>query len=348
MTAEAVGLHRRGKLSTKEAISLLRLALEVKPAYPELQNHLAIALQIRGEIDEALSHWEKAVALKPDYAEAYGNLARALSEQGKTGLALACWQRAVALNPDGVEMHCGFAVALRDAGRPSEAIDRYQKALAVAPDHVEARFGIAGVLETEGRTDDATRHYELALALNPDLADLRFRVCTEQLPVLYLDEAEIEGRRAAYRRRLEQLCADVEAGRAVGDIAAAVGVYQPFFLPYQGHNDRDLQSKYGSLVCRVVAEKYRAASMPPPPLQGEKVRVGIVSGMFCHHPVWKLMINGWLSKLDRSKFELFGYHTDAAKNAQTESPLRAATASSRDLCPPIAGAKRFLPIARIS
>ncbi|MGA8615978.1 MAG: tetratricopeptide repeat protein [Xanthobacteraceae bacterium] len=341
---------QRGR--TDEAIELLRRALGIKPAYPEAHNNLGVALQKRGGIEQAVSHWEKAVSLKPDYVDAYNNLARALSQQGKTGLALACWERAVALKPDHVgahgdfaaalqranrfdeaiahyeralalkpdhvEMHCGFAAALRNAGRPSEAIARYQKALTLSPDHVGAHVGIAGVLEAEGKTGDATAHYERAVALKPDLAHLRFRLCTAQLPILYLDEAEIEGRRAAYRRRLEQLCADVEAGRAVGDLAAAVGSNQPFYLPYQERNDRDLQSKYGALVCRAISDKYPAASMPPPPAPGEKIRIGIVSGLFRHHTVWKLMIRGWLSQLDRSKFQVFGYHTGADRDAQTE------------------------------
>jgi predicted O-linked N-acetylglucosamine transferase (SPINDLY family) len=39
------------------------------------------------------------------------------------------------------------------------------------------------------------------------------------------------------------------------------------------------------------------------------VRVGIVAGLFRHHTVWKLMIKGWLTQLDRNRFEVFGYHT---------------------------------------
>ncbi len=337
---------------TDEAVGLLRRAVAVNPAYPEALNNLAIALKQRGEIDEALGHWEKAVTLKPDYGQAFGNFARALAEQGRTGLAFACWARAVALSPDdvgahadfaaalqranrfdeavshyeralalkpdNVEMHCGFAAALNKAGRPLEAIARYQAAIALAPEHVGAHVGVAGVLETEGRTGDATLHYERALALRPDLAHLRFRLCTAQLPILYLDEAEIEGRRAAYRRRLEQLCEDVEAGRAAGDLAGAVGSNQPFYLPYQGRHDRDLQMRYGSLVCRIIAEKYPAAPLPAPPEPHEKVRVGIVSGFFRHHSNWKIPIKGWLTQLDRSRFQLFGYHTGTERDAQTE------------------------------
>jgi predicted O-linked N-acetylglucosamine transferase (SPINDLY family) len=341
---------QRGR--TDEAVELLRRAIDANPAHPEAHSNLGVALKTRGEIEQAVVHWEKAIALKPDYGQAYGNLARALSEQGKTGLALACWQRAVALRPDDVgpyadfaaalqrvnrfdeaithyeralaikpdhvEMQCSFAAALIRASRFPEAITRYQKALALAPEHLGAHMGIGSALEVEGKTGDATAHYERALALKPDLANLRFRLCTAQLPILYLDEAEMEGRRVAYRKRLDQLCSDFEAGRDIGNLAAAVGSNQPFYLPYQGQNDRDLQSKYGALVCRAIAAKYPAAPMPSAPARDEKIRIGIVSGFFRYHSNWKIPIQGWLSQLDRSKFEVFGYHTGNDRDAQTE------------------------------
>jgi predicted O-linked N-acetylglucosamine transferase (SPINDLY family) len=350
-------LLQRGRID--ESIASLRRSVEIKPHYPEAHNNLAIALQKRGETEQALAHWEKAVTQKPEYAQAYSNYAKALAEQGRAGMALACWQRAVALDPndvmahgdfatalqklnrfdeaaanydralalkpDNVEMHCGYAAALRGAGRPAEAIARYQKALLLAPDHLGAHAGLAGVLESEGRTGDATLHYERALALKPDLAELRFRLCTAQLPVIYLDEAEIEGRRIAYRKRLERLSADFESGAPIGDVAAVVGNNQPFYLPYQGQCDRELQSTYGAMVCKAMAAKYPPPEMPPPPAPGEKIRVGIVSGLFRHHTVWKLMIRGWLSQLDREKFEVFCYHTNDTKDAQTEIAVKQAT-----------------------
>jgi protein O-GlcNAc transferase len=337
---------------TDEAIELLQQALDLNPDLAEAHNNLGVALRSHGETEQAVPHWERAVALKPDYVDAYDNLARGLAESGRTGLALACWQRAVALQPDHVqaladfaaalqranrfdeavahyqqalalrpdhiELHCSFAAALRSVGRLSDAVARYEQALLLAPDHVGAHVGVAGVLELQGRTGDATAHFERALALRPDLADLRFRLCTAQLPILYRDEAEIEGRRAAYRRQLQRLSDEVEAGRASADLAAAVGSNQPFFLPYQGQNDRELQGRYGSLVCRIIADKYRAAPLPPPPAKEEKVRVGIVSGLFRHHSNWKIPIRGWLSQLDRQKFQLFGYHTSTNRDAQTE------------------------------
>ncbi len=69
----------------------------------------------------------------------------------------------------------------------------------------------------------------------------------------------------------------------------------PFFLAYQGRNDRDLQRLYGSMICRVMEREYPAADLPPPPAPSEPVRVGIVSGCFYGHSNWKIPIKGWLS-----------------------------------------------------
>jgi predicted O-linked N-acetylglucosamine transferase (SPINDLY family) len=110
---------------------------------------------------------------------------------------------------------------------------------------------------------------------------------------------------------------DFEEGRIPGELAGAVGSSQPFYLAYQGSNDRDLQRVYGEAMCRAVANAYPEAPIPPPPGPEEKVRVGIVAGLFRHHTVWKLMIKGWLTQLDRNRFQVFGYHTAAPQDEWT-------------------------------
>jgi predicted O-linked N-acetylglucosamine transferase (SPINDLY family) len=132
------------------------------------------------------------------------------------------------------------------------------------------------------------------------------------LPILYVSESDIAARRAAYRRRLEALC------RGGVEFADGVGSGQPFYLPYQGCDDRDLQALYGSFVCRVMAERYPAVPPALPPPADEPVRVGIVSGFFRNHSNWKLPIKGWLSQLDRRRFRVFGYHTGWRRDAETE------------------------------
>lgn len=55
------------------------------------------------------------------------------------------------------------------------------------------------------------------------------------------------------------------------------------------------------------------------PPQRAKIRVGVVSGYFRHHSVWKIPIRGWLLGLDQSVFEIVCYHTGAECDGQTEA-----------------------------
>ena len=51
---------------------------------------------------------------------------------------------------------------------------------------------------------------------------------------------------------------------------------------------------------------------------GEQVRVGIVSAFFREHSNWKIPIKGWVSRLDRHRFRLFGYHTGITQDDETK------------------------------
>ena len=119
----------------------------------------------------------------------------------------------------------------------------------------------------------------------------------------------MEERRRAYADQLAILAADAKAEDFSRDLGAEVGSAQPFFLPYQGRNDRDLQSAYGNIICAAALRRFGAATLAPPPRPGEKLRVGIVSGFFRMHSNWKMRIRSWLERIDRSRFEVFGYYT---------------------------------------
>jgi predicted O-linked N-acetylglucosamine transferase (SPINDLY family) len=173
-------------------------------------------------------------------------------------------------------------------------------------------------LSENGRQAEAIAAFQRALDIKPDYAEARLALCMSQLPFIYADEDEIATRRAAYRESLASLCEDFDGLKPPYDLAAAFGSSQPFLLAYQGFNDRDLQSLYGSLACRIMAGGRRPAPLRAPPKAGERIRLGIVSGFFCRHSNWKIPIKGWLSQMDHRKFQLFGYHTSATEDAETQ------------------------------
>jgi tetratricopeptide (TPR) repeat protein len=308
-------LRSLGRLD--EAIGHYRRALDLKPNYAEALSGVAVVLLDQGKRDDAIAHLRQAVVLRPENAEAHNNLGVVLMGHGRLEEAIARYEHALALKPDYADAQMNYGTALYEQGRISEALARFRRAVAVQPDHVDAILKLAAALGTELEVDEITALLERTIELKPDLGFARLALCMAQVPILYRDEAEIAPRRAAYRKRLEQLCRDHEEGRVPGNLADAAGSTQPFYLAYQGYNDRELQTLYGGLICRAVAAAYPAAPMPSPLKPGEKVRVGIVAGLFRHHTVWKLMIRGWLTQLDRRKFEVFGYHTSDAQDELT-------------------------------
>jgi protein O-GlcNAc transferase len=301
----------------KDAIAHYQRALALDPDHPGTHCNLGLALRDQGHFDQAVAHFLRALELSPDYAEVHNNLALAYHDQGRLGPAVTHFEHALAIKPDYAGAHANLGIALQDQGRLDDAISHFEAALALRPDFAVVLHNLAGLLQQQGRVDEAASRHRQVLSISPDYADARFGVCMAQLPIIYQDAGEIAKRRAAYEDHLRGLSRDLGQPGAASRLAKGVGSHQPFFLAYQGQNDRDLQALYGSAVCRVMSERYPIPALAPPPRPEEPVRVGIVSEFFRNHSVWKLNIRGWLSQLDRRQFRLFGYHTGKRRDAAT-------------------------------
>ncbi|HXQ40400.1 MAG TPA: tetratricopeptide repeat protein [Candidatus Udaeobacter sp.] len=308
-------LREQGKLA--EAMACHVRALELKPSLAAAQNNLGNAFKEQGKLTEATACYERALAIKPDFAEAHNNLGNALKEQGRLDQAAACYERALALKPSLAAGHNNLGGVFKEQGRLVEAVACYERALALKPGFAEAHSNLGGALQQQGKLAEAMACYERALALKPDFAEARFALCMAPLPIVYGDEAEIESRRATYQENLQALSDHADRQGTLRGLARGVGTSQPFYLAYQGYNDRECQIRYGSLICRIMADCYAPAVLPGPPEPQEPVRVGIVSGFFRQHSNWKVPIKGWLARLDRRKFRIFGYHTGIKTDGET-------------------------------
>ena len=346
----AIAFQARGQRD--EAIGHLRSAIAIAPKDPDSHGQLAALLQERGKIDEAVASWRNALALTPNHPAALGNLGGALLEQGAIDEAVECCRRAAALAPNFPDAHYNLALALRRRGWLEEAASACRRALVLRPDFAEAhatlgvlfkeqgrldeaesalrqaltlrphdpetQVNLGAVLQEQGHGTEAVAELAHALARNPNLIEARLAVCMAQLPPIAMSEDEMAAARRAYANHLGELSKAVGTTIPLRDFAEAIGTSQPFYLAYQGRNDRELQSLYGDMVCRASAGRFPPAPLAAPPDAGEKIRVGIVSGFFWNHSNWKLPIKGWLTKLDRTRFELFGYHTGTVRDSATE------------------------------
>ncbi len=309
-------LRSLGRLD--EALQHFELVLASGPASPVAHFSLAAMCDQIGRKLDAETHYRSAIALRPDFADAHIHLASLLQDTDRLPEALAHAERAVALRPDSAGARNNLGNILRALSRHAEAIAQYEAALAIDPNSFMAHYNCGVALRGETRIAEARQHFAAAFELRPDFLEAELALSMAELPALYKDEAEIAERRDAYASRLARLCSDVEGAGVPAALASVVGSHQPFYLPYQGRNDRELQSRYGSLVCRVLASKYPTPpALPDPPAANEVVRLGIVSGFFRQHSNWKIPLKGWLKQLDRTRFHVSGYYTSGERDAET-------------------------------
>jgi len=316
---QGLSLQQQGRVA--EAQACYRRVLETDPQDVDANNLLSVLKAHEGKWEEALRHIEVAFHRAPTSALVLLNYGNILGEIGRELEALARFDQALAINPQLSSLWINRGSILKRLRRYDEAVASYQRAITLNPNEADTHYNLGLALHHQGQHGRAGECFDRALELSPGFLRASVARCMAELPVLYADEAEIDRRRAAYGVRLKSLA--LGAVQNPREIANAIEAIPPFFLPYQGRNDRDLQALYGAIVCRAMAQnmplpEHLAHAASP----GERVRVGIVSGFFRSHSNWKIPIKGWVSQLDRRRFQLFGYHTDSLQDNETQVARR--------------------------
>ena len=341
-------LRRWGRLAEAEA-AYQRAAVS-DPLRPEAPFGLGLVQQAQGRGETAAASFRQAIARVADFAPAHGALAAVLLETGELAAAASAAEMACALAPNdpllagmlasvrnaqgrhgeaamlcrdalaqgqGAPLLNTLGLALKEAGRLGEAAACLIDAIELAPALTSARYNLAAVRKEQGRTDEAVALLRGLVEEQPALAAARFALCMAHLPPVYDSSTEVAERRIDYGAELDGLIAWAELNGAA-KLAPGIGAAQPFALAAQGRNDIELQARYGRLVCQAAAGHYRPIRLAAKPLPGERIRVGVVSGFFRDHSVWRLPTKGWASHLDRARFALLGYHTSTLRDAETE------------------------------
>ena len=316
-------LNNRGLALAKlkrftEALASYDKALAIQPSFGEAHNNRGNALKALMRFDDALASFDNAIAARPDSAEPHCNRGNVLVQLERFDDALASFDRAIAVRPHFAEAHRGRGDALANLNRFDDALASFDRAIAIKPHYVDAWISRAEALFTCNRNDEAVKSAQAAIDIDPGNALCRFLSCVCELRILYGNESDVQARRRAYEHKLRAICSDYEAGRLRTNMIEAIAHCKPFYLAYQGRNDRDLQTLYGTLACRAIGAQSRQGALPAAPEAGQPIRVGFVSSHFYAHSNWKIPIKGWMSQLDRNRFKIFGYHLGRQRDQETE------------------------------
>jgi predicted O-linked N-acetylglucosamine transferase (SPINDLY family) len=315
----------------EETLGIAQQSLKLNPepaSMALIYYHMGLANTYLKKLKPAIAAYRQSIHFGSTNPLVFNQLGLALNQQKQLGEAIKAYQTALELAPELVEAHINLGNVYKQQGKFDEAVEVYQTALQLDPDSVSAYLNLGNTLKRQGKPEEAICAYQRALSINPDLDEARFAICVSQLSILYVDEAAVQHSREQYQQQLCQL-ADyyAQATPAVRARAAElVGWTQPFYLAYQGLNDRALQKTYGEMICRLMASRYPQWSQPialPKPAPHEKLRVGFVSGFFRTHSVWKIPLKGWIENLDKSEFELLGYYTVPSQDTETHQASKA-------------------------
>jgi protein O-GlcNAc transferase len=318
-------LREKGRL--QESVDAYQKALRLNPTHPDIHNNLGMVLDALGRSAEAADHYREAIRLKPDFCDAYSNLAAALKNQGNLLDAIAAGSKALALDPSNAKSLLNMGNAHSQLGRIEEGIVYFRQALRFNPNLCEAHLNLGHSLREGGEKEEAAIHFQKALSLKPNSLPARLGNCIGLIPLLHDSVEEIAAVRQSYENNLERLGGEIDFtdAQVLNQAVQLVGTCQPFFLAYQGENDRRLQSLYGNLMVRIQSACYpswsKRRSMPANK-PGEPLRIGIVSGFYFFHSNWKIPIKGWVENLNRRDFQLFGYYTGHSVDDQTEIARR--------------------------
>ena len=285
----------------EQALAPMQRSAELSPHDAEGHSNLGHTLGSLGRFEEAQASCRRAIALRPDYPEAHNNLGNTLRDLGCLLEAEASCRQAIALRPDYAEAHSNLGVTLMALGRPLQAQASYRQAIALKHDYAEAHNNLGNTLKDFGRLSQAEDSYRQAIALKPDYAEAHSNLGVVLIALGRLSEAA-----ASYRQAIALKPDYVEAHSNL-----------LFGMNYAGYlsvtASLEEARRYGASVSQKAGHKYTAWHCPQAP---DKLRIGFVSGDLRNHPVG-YFLEGLLSNIDRSKFELIAYTNTPAEDELT-------------------------------
>jgi predicted O-linked N-acetylglucosamine transferase (SPINDLY family) len=246
--------------------------------------------------------------------------AEALTLLNKLVDAADTYRLALAREPNNPECLLRLSHTLMQMNCHEESYHHAQHFLRVVDD-VALGYVLAGRAAREtGRWQEARLYLLRASELDPSHLFARVLCCMSVFTVC-MDQAETESLMRTYAAELDQLVqySCFETAEQTNNAVDGIGALPPFFLPYLGGNVKDLQTKYGSWICAIMAAKYpQFTHSLPQHASHKKIRIGIISHYFHTHSNWKIPINGWLEQLDRQIFSLHCFHTGDISDQATE------------------------------
>ncbi len=342
--AFALGRALKAADNRHGAAAAYRRALALQPDHAEAMVSLGIVLKDLEQLDEAIALYDKALAIDPRLAAAHANRAHALAlraeRQAEEGIdqepddeLLEAQGRAVALDLENPQLHRNYGVLLLQARRHGEAAAAFNAALTLDPTDVESCLRLGDALQDLGAVALEVDAYRKWLTANPSNAQVMCVLAGALARLGEADEALVWAEKsmglepdpltelqiANVLQQLRRLPESMERGRRAIDAAGRLpGLYPSVLLSANYlHEDPaplfDWHAEFGSRLPAPTAARPQRRAWG----DGERLRIGYVSGDFLRHSV-AYFIEALLASHDRERFEVVCYQNNAHADEVTQ------------------------------
>lgn len=188
-------LEQQGRL--REAILVIRRAIQKFPKEPSLVVTLGLLLQKARQFRQALEWLERAIELGEDSPTVRLVLGQICSDLGRIDEAIAHIQRGLEQAPNHLELLDLLSFVCLQKGRLADALTALSRILEITPTDPLAHFKLASVHYQMGNYVEAVRAYRRVMALAPgsevaqeaqEILDMLDHVQLEQVFVLSMED----------------------------------------------------------------------------------------------------------------------------------------------------------------
>lgn len=333
-----VGLALTTAGEFERAVAAFQRALDIDPALSVAKLNLAIGYERLGDLQQALYTYEDVLALAPQQVDALAGHGAVCAKLHRTQSALESLDSVLRLHGDdavtltlkasvllasdraseallcadaGLQLREDFpealnikAGALWKLNRLNEALQCVDRALHLEPGYVDACCTRALLQQNLGDYRAAADSYRRALSLNAGCVLARSGLLSAMVPSVPDSSVEEAQARAAFADELmafERELPQLDLGESDAWLLAR---QQFFYQSYQEHSNRDFLRRFRSDSSRRLSAFVPSGAGNILADAAGRMRLGFVSAHVFDHSVYSAIMQGWLTALDRNKFEI--------------------------------------------
>lgn len=292
-------LNRLGRVD--EAINVLKQALSVNDQVSGTYNNLGFIYKEQHRIKEADFCFKKALVLDKNSAAAYNNYGLLMLETGQFAQAELFCLRSLEINPDYDCAHVNLGLVLINMNRHEEAIEHFEAALKTTPDHFMAMANLAIPLKKLNRLAIAEKYLKRAIEIKPDYFNAHLNLAS-----IYQAQGRMVECIESTSKAIE---ISPDSTAAYSNLLFDLSYTDVYPTAFKVENAR----KFGQLLTKNAENPYTSWHLET---ANQRMRIGFVSGDFLEHPV-SYFLRNVVANIDKNKFELFAYTTDAREDSAT-------------------------------